>query len=1089
MAALPPIRRRFAPLLVLGVVVCGLGGLGGFGAYAIAQQASSGMSNTQITISGALVYTWAQGNERVFLVNGNGRIEQGSTVFSVPRGVVWINDQTQNLTNAYFLDIYGEDGVRLTKDGKTDDGPRGVASLLTRGEIRISSGTVDTPPVQQNMSSDPMFQRALQERGRIGILKANTSSTTAAAAFGDIQPVQNLTLATAPIPQNAPPPPPAQDPAPVPGQVPGLPVQLPPPGVLAPTIPPGPPPPTPPPPTPPFFGPAAPVVVPAKTGTPKKFSIRSRTGEPINTVKSFVAPNGETVYVIPQGVIVWVADPTKNMKVLDVEADRLVFWQKGKDGKQTLDAMQSPDGETAQHLELYLSGHVELHTETDPPDKTKKETQTIRCDELYYDVERNVAIANKADLEMKQPKLPDAVHVKSAQILQLNSKIFTADKAVIAASKLPSDPALTIYVQHMVIEERDVLQKTIWGTQIYNKDGTPKTEKLHDFTGKNMFVDAEGIPVFYFPYLSGTLEDPLGPVRSFKFGYDSIFGVKANIELDGYELLGLQRPANGHWTIDADYYSLRGPALGTEFRTSGKDLFGITNNYETLVKAWGIHDEGTDVIGDSRGTQAFMSPTMIFPVVHPEWRGWFLAQTNILDLPNGFSFQAKASLVSDVNFMEQYHQINFLNDLNQETFLYLKQQQDNWAWSAFASANTLDWYTETAWLPKVDGWLIGEKLFEYFTWDVHGTAGFAQYRPTTQPPLPYAPSDSLAVNTGVFNLWSELSLPFDVGPFRMVPYAVINGAYYTESEDGNPLGDLYGGAGLRASIPFSRLYPDVQSDLFNLDSIYHKLTWTGNYLYAQSTERISRFPQVDRLNDNTTDQALRDIFYQQMFINPTNAAFLTTSPLVNPQVYALQRLVDNRIDTLDRLDIVQLGLEQRLQTLRGFGASEHVVDWMSLNLGMSIFPEANRDNQGHTFGILEYDYVWNIGDRTALVSNGWFDPEPGGPRAFNVGGYLGKQDGTNLYLGYRQLDPLDSRAVVASLQYAFSEKYHMTATTTWDFGANVQSYNLGITRVGTDIQMTLSLNYNSVTKTTGFTFEIIPNLLASKAGNGPGLFR
>jgi hypothetical protein len=48
---------------------------------------------------------------------------------------------------------------------------------------------------------------------------------------------------------------------------------------------------------------------------------------------------------------------------------------------------------------------------------------------------------------------------------------------------------------------------------------------------------------------------------------------------------------------------------------------------------------------------------------------------------------------------------------------------------------------------------------------------------------------------------------------------------------------------------------------------------------------------------------------------------------------------------------------------------------------------------------------------------------------------------------------------------------------------------MGITRIGTDLQMTLNLGYNSVTKTTGFTFEIIPNLLQSRAGNGTSPYR
>ena len=1070
MAELPPNRRRIAAaLLLLGIVVCGT-----LATVAVAQQAG-GIPNTPIVVTGSQVYTWTQGNERVFLITGNGRITQGSTVISLPRGVVWVNDQTQNLTNAYLLDIYGEDGVSLTQDGQKKDGPRGVASLYTRGEIRITSGSANTPPTPVNQSIDPVFQRAQQERGRIGILRANASSPTTGATFGDIQPVQGFVPAD---PQTIPPVPPGP-----PGQPGQLTAQFAQGGPVPPTMQPLPAPPnsTPPPLPPPFFGPAPPVIVPDKTGTPRRFSVRPRSSTGIN-VKNYVTPNGETVYVVTEGVIVWVEDPKKGMKVLDLEADRMVLWTKG-DGKKQIDNMSGPGGETTQHIEIYLAGNVEFRTENDPPDKSKKETQTLRCTELYYDVERNVAIALKADLEIKQAKVPDALHVQSAQLLQLNSKIFTADKAIVSSSKLPSDPALTVYVQNVVVEERDVPQTTIWGRPLYEKDGTPKTEKLHDVKGTNLFTYIEGVPVFYFPYLSGTLEDPLGPVRSVSGGYDNVFGLQLGIELDVFELLGFEKPTDSHWAINLDYFTLRGPGLGTEFDTKGKDLFGIPNTYTTHINAWGISDSGIDNIGANRGTSEYMSPTLNFPITHPNLRGWFLADTNIQGLPNGFTVQAKTSLVSDVNFMEQYHRDVFWNDLNQENYVYLKQQQDNWAWTAFGSVNAMPWYTETQWLPRADGWLIGEKLFEYFTWDIHGTAGFAQYRPTQTPPLPYAPTDLNSVNTGIFNLWSEVSLPFDVGPFRMVPYVVLNGAYYTQSEDGDPLGDLYGGAGLRASIPFSRLYPDVQSDLFNLDGLYHKITFTGNYLYAQSTERLSRFPQLDRVNDNTTDQALRDIFYQQMLVNPSNAAFLTTSPLVNPQVYNLQRLVDNRIDTLDQLNILQLGIEQRLQTLRGFGASEHVVDWMSLNVDVSIFPQADRDNQGNTFGILEYDWVWNIGDRTALVSNGWFDPSSGGPRAFNFGGFLGKADSTNLYLGYRQIDPLESRSVVANFQYAFSDKYHMTASTTWDFGTDVQSYGIGITRVGTDIQMTLSLNYNSITKTTGFNFELIPNLLKSKVGN------
>ena len=150
---------------------------------------------------------------------------------------------------------------------------------------------------------------------------------------------------------------------------------------------------------------------------------------------------------------------------------------------------------------------------------------------------------------------------------------------------------------------------------------------------------------------------------------------------------------------------------------------------------------------------------------------------------------------------------------------------------------------------------------------------------------------------------------------------------------------------------------------------------------------------------------------------------------------------------------------------------------MTFDLGASLFPTSNRDNYGHLWGIFEYDWLWNIGDRTALVSNGWFEPESGGPRVFNFGSILGRPDGTNFYLGYRHIDPLLSRSVVATLNYRFNQKYNISGTTVWDFGINQQVYALGITRTGTDMQITMGVSYNSVLKNFGLQFEIIPNLL------------
>jgi hypothetical protein len=447
--------------------------------------------------------------------------------------------------------------------------------------------------------------------------------------------------------------------------------------------------------------------------------------------------------------------------------------------------------------------------------------------------------------------------------------------------------------------------------------------------------------------------------------------------------------------------------------------------------------------------------------------------------------QAQISALSDRNYLEQYNPNEFLNGLNQESFLYVKQQNNIWAWTFLAEANFQPWMTTTDWLPKADGYVTGLKLFDLLTYDVHASAGYGQLRPTNVVPFAYTVTDQRD-NTGRFDLWQDVSLPFTLGAFKIVPYVNLDLTQYTQDLNGDERGRFYGGAGLRASIPFSRLYPDVHSDLFNVNGIFHKIVLSGNYYNAHSDTSLSQLPQLDQLNDNASDQALRDIRNWQPTLNPTNAPFLNNSPLFDPQIYALRRLVTTSVDSLDSIQVLQLDLRQRWQTKRGYPGDEHVVDWMTLDLEASIFPEAQRDNFGYHWGDFAYDWVWNVGDRTALISNGWFEPENHGPRVFNLGASIGKADQTSFYLGYRQIDPLQSRSVITSLTYAFSAKYAITFGTNVDLGNNIQSNSLMVTRIGTDVTVNFGFSYSSVVKTFGVQFEVVPNLLpAGSRGANP----
>src|SRR5262249_1812011 len=204
------------------------------------------------------------------------------------------------------------------------------------------------------------------------------------------------------------------------------------------------------------------------------------------------------------------------------------------------------------------------------------------------------------------------------------------------------------------------------------------------------------------------------------------------------------------------------------------------------------------------------------------------------------------------------------------------------------------------------------------------------------------------------------------GRSRLGPSVGRELAPYSRDLTGAAGGRVGGGGGARASLPLTRLYPEAHSDLFNVHGINHKIVISGNYFNAQANEPYTNFPQLDRLNDNITDQSLRDFRPQLPVFNPGNGYFLATSKLFDPQVYAIRRVVDNRIDTLADIQVFQGDVLQRWQTKRGYPGAEHIVDWMVLDTSFTYFPASERDNFGKPFAFLEYRYLWNIGDRTAI---------------------------------------------------------------------------------------------------------------------------
>lgn len=1018
------------------------------------------------------ISTWMEGHQRVLLLKGMVLVEHGLIQGRMQEAVAWVDQERTRRTGIMHLDLYAEGEVHLEGDLEARSGPKAFIDLNTRGQLKLRSH--EGKVIQQPRQDDPIYQRAVAQRSALAPASAPAIQRTSAQS--PVTGAPTSPTPAPPLPVQTPP----NSPYVIPSVDPPRPSTVPDPGPpgLPPTVTPNVPAPAGQPvtPTAPVPGPPAnPVPRPPPRTTSqapsRQIRIVPRYSQPFNE-SPYIYPNGEQAILVTGGIILTVLNPDPKVEILDIEADRLVVWTKGN-LQQFSQEVKSPEGKAAREAEFYMSGNVIIRMKTTPKPqlpgaKPQPDPPVLRADEVYYDVSRNVAVARQADLEFRQPGLPDPVHLSAEELIQVSPKHYQSLATEIYSSRLPSDPGLKLYMVQATLDEKQVPKKTLFGRQVYNHvTGEPEVETQLLMNGNNVFLKVEDIPIFYLPFVQGDARDPLGPLENIQLNYNRIFGFQTSLTLNLYDLFGIDPRPGTRWRADMDYLTARGPALGTQYDYGGGELFNLPGKYNGMVKAWGIYDNGTDILGGGRGPDDN----------HPLWRGRFFWRNN-WNFLDDFTLQFQVSALSDKNFLEQYYKNEFDNDLNSETFVYFKQQHDNWAWTILAEPRIRDWVTETNWLPRADGYLLGQSFFDLLTYNVHGSAAYARLQPTNVPPPAFNITDT-ATNTGRFDLWQDLSLPFSLGFLRLVPYGVLDLTDYTEDINGNNLGRVYAAGGLRASMPLSQIYPDVHSEFLNLNGINHKIVLSANYYIAHSDVPFSQLPQLDQLNDNATDQALRDLHPVQPILNPSYGAFLITSPMFNPQVYAIQRLVDNRIDTLDTIEVLQLDLRQRWQTKRGYPGMEHIVDWMTLDMSASYFPKSNRDDFGEPFSFLQYDWTWNVGDRTALVSTGWFDTETNGSRVFTLGAFLNRPDRTSLYLGYRNIFPVDSQAAIAALTYVFSPKYALTLSSFYDFGTKVQANSLVLTRMGKDLQANLGFSYNSTLNTFGFQFELLPNAVAA----------
>jgi lipopolysaccharide export system protein LptA len=821
-----------------------------------------------------------------------------------------------------------------------------------------------------------------------------------------------------------------------------------------------------PPPVSPEAGPRGPRV---PTPTTRRIRMFARSDVPVQAQWEVDRATNRAVAVVESGVNV-IIDGMADVGSIDISADRLVLWtvgvpQPGQAG-ETFQAGHTP-------LEVYMEGNIVF----------RQGDRIINAQRMYYDVNCHIGVVLDAELLTPVPNYEGLLRLRAAVVRQTSQETFFAEQSFLTSSRL-GEPGYRMQSSEVFLEDHQVpmLDPRTGDPAIDPLTGEPILRHQREAIARNNVVYVGDIPVFYWPYIATDLDDSTYYIRRIQLKDDSIFGYQILAGFDGYQLLGIRdKPQGTDLGIDFGYLSKRGFAQGGTFKYSLNDFLDVPGATNGLVDFYGILDHGRDNLGGNRGA--------LLPEPDVDYR-YRLFWEHRQVLPDDFRLSVELGFISDRNFLQEYFQREW-NDLKDEdTRVELKQTRDDWSWSISSSVRLNDFFTETEWAPRLDHYTIGQSLLgDWLTWYEHSTAGYAQFRVATAPtdpndtPFTYLPWEINPLtgkpenhSGSEFVTCQELDLPLQLGPVKVVPYALGQLAHWDEDLNDSDYNRAYGQVGLRASVPFWSVDPSVQSELLNINGIAHKVVLAADFSYSSATRSPYDLPLYNPLNDESIEAFQRRFEVYTFGGPPLPLAF-------DERNYALRAGLGDWVtsptpEIVGDMTALRLDLFQRWQTKRGPADNPHIIDYVTLDTEVTLFPEKQQDF-GSVPGLADYDFRWHIGDRLTIVSDGEFDFFNQGEKAVSIGGFLTRPPRGSLYLGFRYLDgPVHNEVIVASYSYLMSPNWISTASISVDLTNNgTVGESFTVTRIGESFLISASFNANSVQNNVGFGLSIEPRFL------------
>jgi hypothetical protein len=818
-----------------------------------------------------------------------------------------------------------------------------------------------------------------------------------------------------------------------------------------------------------------PAVIPQGT---RRVRIYARSDVPMQGQWQQNPQTHEAVAVLSQGVnmIIEGLTPPKGSVAglgggpltLDLSADRMVVW--------TVDSQQ-PDVNTplsqdqGRPLEVYMEGNIVF----------RQGERQIHANYMYYDVRNQVGKILGADMITSAPGYEGKVRLRADVLQQTGPDRFVAQNAWFTTSQL-GIPGYSLRSSDATFESHPILDPVTGAQQIDPLTNKPLRQDL--LSAQNNFLYLEEVPIFYWPTFATDLDNPTYYIRSLEIKEDGVFGTQVWTDWSGYQLFGIKTPPKGtDWILSLDYLSKRGLAEGTTYTYDRGDFLGISGPVKGSFNFWGISDHGTDNLGLDRSS--------VLPEPDVAYR-YKVIEQHRQELADGLTFTAELGKISDRNFLQEYFKPQWDQDKDPTTDLELKFRREDISMSLMAEARLDNFVTETQWLPRFDHYLLGQSE-GWLTWFEHTSLGYAQFKTATLPsaaagdePVSHLPWEQANFSGGRFVSRDEVDLPLELGPVKIAPYLLGELGYWGEDLQGQPLTQAYYQAGIRATLPMWAVDSDVESALWNVHGLAHKVEFQAEYLHAQSTQSFTQFPLYDPLDDHQIEDFRRRFVVNTFDETPAlpPPGYRGPPTKFDERYYAFRSDMEGWVtapsmEIAGDLDEVRLGLHQRWQTKRGPADCQHITDWIELDTDVTLFPDASRDNYGTAIGLTDYNFIWHVGDRLTVLSDGMFDFFGEGQKIITTGVFLTRPPRGALYLGFRILEgPISSEVLAMSYSYWMSPKWITAGGMSIDLK---QPQNFGPTfqlvRVGESLLIGLNVNYNPALNTAGASLVFEPRFV------------